>query len=151
MFFQNNIWSKNMFWKKHTFFFKTNAFLKKNIRYVLKKTDYTYVLPKCVWLYDAHMIVWCTYICLEKNTKKKSIHMPLKQRKGREMRPPSSHGCIYVCIHMNVEIWVSISTFICIHTYIYMENGTSIEPWVVECPSISRLLKIIGLFCKRAL
>ena len=61
----------------------------------------------------------------------------------------------YVCIHCYVYILYTFSTHsyvhICIHSHVLYLHTLSCSLDYYGVASISRLLKIIGLFCKRAL
>ena len=66
----------------------------------------------------------------------------------------------YVSMHMNmleytytyvVYTCVQISIYPSIYLYIHTKTWIFVDTYVYEVATISRLLKIIGLFCKRAL
>ena len=60
---------------------------------------------------------------------------------------------IYVYIHMCIFVYTYIQMYVYIDTYIFIYVNATIGVYYIYpgVALISRLLKIIGLFCKRAL
>ena len=65
---------------------------------------------------------------------------------------------IFTCVHIYIHIYRFTSMYTCIHVYIYVYWHTYMYTYIHICKTytcdvatINRLLKIIDLFCKRAL